>query len=381
MTDEEQKTDAEGGKSTPAAPTQYALHLATVSGIPIRLHFTFLLLLAYFGLAGEGPGRWTGLLFIIMLFGCVVLHELGHSIVAQRYGIEVAEIVLYPIGGVARLLKLPKPRQELWIALAGPAVNIIIAALLYVILKSQGVLAPWDQVGSSGKNLMQLLQMLLGANIVLALFNMVPAFPMDGGRVLRAWLAMRMDEYRATQIAASVGQLLAFALGFAGLYTQNFMWLFIAFFVYIGAGQEAAMYQGKALVEGLPVREAMITEFHTLPVGTTLGEARETLLRTSQTDFPVAHGEQIVGLLSRNALLHGLAEEGPTGYVAGVMEREFPVARPEADLEEIASEMQAGRTGCVLVMEGDALLGMVTRENLAELLIVRQIMQRTKQRA
>jgi Zn-dependent protease/CBS domain-containing protein len=312
---------------------------------------------------------------MIAVFACVVLHELGHSVVAQRFGIKVAEIVLYPIGGVARMEKLPKPHQELWIALAGPAVNVAIAGALFITLKLSGKLVPWDRMSPAAGHWVQYLLLL---NISLALFNLIPAFPMDGGRVLRAILGMRMGEYRATQIAASIGQLLAFVFGFFALKDMNIILMFIAFFVFIGAGQEALMYQGKALVEGLAVREAMITEFRTLPVGTSLGEARELLLRTSQTDFPIIHGDEIVGLLSRNALLHGLAEHGPTGYVAGSMERDFPTTSPDAGLEEIASEMQAGRAGCILVMEDSKLVGMVTKENLAELLIVRQIMRQSQ---
>jgi Zn-dependent protease/CBS domain-containing protein len=360
-------------RSTPSE-TPYTMGLLSVSGIPIRVHLTFLLLLGFFALKGDGPARWTGPLFVLLLFACVVLHELGHSLVAQRFGIGVSEIVLYPIGGVARLEKLPKPKQELWIALAGPAVNVVIAAILYAIIKLQGATVNADVISITGSHW---LQVLFAANVTLAVFNMIPAFPMDGGRVLRALMALRMDEYRATQIAANIGQLLAFALGFFGLFYGQYMLIFVAFFVFIGAGQEAAMYQGKSLVEGLPVRDAMITEFHTLPVGATLGEAREILLHSYQTDFPISHGDEIVGVLSRNALLHGLAEHGPSGYVAGVMDREFPVASPDAALEEIAVDLQVGQAGCVLVMEADKLLGMVTKENLAELLIIRQIMQRT----
>jgi Zn-dependent protease/CBS domain-containing protein len=369
MPDESPNT---GRRTREPDATQHAVRLVRVAGIPIRLHYTFFLLLIYFALMGRNGPQWQGIVFMVAVFTCVVLHELGHSLVAQHYGIKVAEIVLYPIGGVARMEKLPKPHQELWIALAGPAVNVVIALILFGTLKITGNLIAWDKVSPLGGSWVQ---MVVGANIFLALFNMIPAFPMDGGRVLRAILGMRMDEYRATQIAASIGQILAFVLGFIALMDVNIILMFIAFFVFIGAGQEAMMYQGKALVEGLPVREAMITEFRVLPVGTSLGEARELLLRTSQTDFPISHGDEIVGVLSRNALLHGLADNGPTAYVAGSMEREFATTSPDAGLEEIASEMQTGRTGCVLVMEAGKLVGIVTKENLAELLIVRQIMR------
>jgi Zn-dependent protease/CBS domain-containing protein len=362
-----------------AAPeTPYSLHLVTVSGIPIRVHITFGLLLAYLIIADNSPNRFMGVLYVLGIFTCVVLHELGHSIVAQRFGIGVSEIVLYPIGGVARLEKLPGARQELWIALAGPAVNLVIAAILFVVLRPASIGAAWGQAFTEEGTWPQ---RLLAANLILALFNLIPAFPMDGGRILRALLALRMGEVQATQIAASIGQILALGLGFLGLVNGNFILLAIAFFVFIGAGNEVAMYQNRALVEGVPVRDAMITDFRTLEVGATLGQAADLLLQTSQTDFPVIHGGETVGVLDRRALLQGMAEQGRDAYVAGSMQRNFLTAKPDADLQELASEMQTSGRTCAIVTTDDKLLGMVTMENLAELLVVRQIMQQKAQRA
>lgn len=361
----------------PSPESPWSLSLGRVSGIPIRLHFTFLLLLGWLAFAayrGEGPGRWYGLLYVIGIFTCVVLHELGHSVVAQRYGINVAEIVLYPIGGVARLEKLPHPAQELWIALAGPAVNVVIAVAIYIGLQATGSVVPWEQMTLESPAWWQ---KLLLANVILVVFNMIPAFPMDGGRVLRASLALRIGELRATEIAAGIGQLFAILIGFLGL-LFNPLLLFIAFFVFIGAGQEAMMYRGKALVEGLPVRAAMITDFRTLPVNATLEQAKDLLLSTTQQDFPVMHGDEVVGLLSRQALLRGFAEHGPTGYVAGSMARDYVTASPDQDLEDIAPEVQSGKQFCVLVMEDGHLVGMITPENLAELLVIQQLKQREK---
>jgi CBS domain-containing protein len=219
-------------------------------------------------------------------------------------------------------------------------------------------------------------QKLLIANIFLVLFNMIPAFPMDGGRVLRALLAIRLGEVKATEIAAAIGQALAFVFAAIGLFVPRmFMLLFVAFFVFIGANQEAAMYRSKALVAGLLVRAAMITDFRRLSVGANLRAATDLLLETSQSDFPVMNGEEVVGVLSRQALLRGLAKEGPEGYVAGVMERDYLSAGPDDSLEEIAAEMQGGQRSCTLVMQEEQLLGLVTMENLAELLVVRQLLQ------
>lgn len=357
----------------PAQESGWALKLGSVSGIPIRLHFTFFLLLLWFAIRDNGPESWRGILYVLGIFACVVLHELGHSLVAQRFGIGVRDITLYPIGGIARMERLPNPYQELWITLAGPAVNLVIAAVLYVVLQARGALIPWEQLTMGGGYWWQ---KLLLTNVVLFLFNMIPAFPMDGGRILRALLALRLGELRATETAASIGQFLAIAFGFFGLF-YNPLLLFIAFFVFLGAGQEAAMYRQKALVEGVPVRAAMITEFRTLPVGASLREAAERLLESSQTDYPVVNGEEIVGLLSRQDLLRGLTAQGPTGYVAGAMTRDFLTVSPDADLEEIAMEMQSGRRPAILVMEEGRLLGLVTMENLAELLVVRQILNRS----
>ena len=318
------------------------------------------------------------------LFASVVLHELGHSVTAQRFGIGVAEIVLFPIGGIARLERLPKPKQEFWIALAGPAVNIVIAAILYGLELVIGNLHPREIEQMALVNLVPNLRVI---NVTLAVFNMIPAFPMDGGRVLRAVLALYLGEVRATEVAAGIGQMLALTAGllvlmnYQHLGANGILFLFICFFVFVGAGQEATMYRGKALVEGLPVKAAMITDFRTLPVGASLRQATDLLLQTSQQDFPVMNGEEVVGVLPRSNMLRGLAESGPDTYVAEVMNRDFLKVTPNQDLEEIAADMQSGQHPLVLVMDGSQLLGMITLENLAELLIVRQLTQRNQQAA
>jgi Zn-dependent protease/CBS domain-containing protein len=362
---------------TRESESPWALNLGRVLGIPIRLHVTFLLFLGWFAaraMSGSGPDRWYGLVYVCAIFACVVLHELGHSAVAQRYGIAVSEIVLYPIGGLARITRLPEPRQELWIALAGPAVNVVIAAVLYAGLAAAGAWLPWDQVSMATNHWFQ---QLAAINVGLALFNMVPAFPMDGGRVLRALLALRYGEVRATEVAAIVGQLLAFAFGFVGLLNGNVVLVFVALFVYIGAGAEASMYRGKALTEGIPASSAMVREFHTLPVGASVREAADLLLATSQQDFPVIHAGEVAGVLSRQALLRAMANEGPTAYVSGAMNREFTSVPPDADLQEVAATMRGAQESCVLVMDDGRLAGLITMENLAEFLMVRQLLQRS----
>lgn len=358
-----------------AARDTGSFRIATVSGIPIRLHFTFLLLIlaiAYFG------GARTAF-FLLGLFFCVVLHELGHSLVAQRYGYKVRDIVLYPIGGVASLEGCPRPRHELWIALAGPAVNVVIAALLAVYLGTTGTFPAFDQLLSSQALSGGDATALLRANILLVLFNMIPAFPMDGGRVLRALLALSIGRGRATRIAAFIGQAIAILFGIYGLRSGQIGLVLIALFVFFGAGQEAAGEQSREVVEGAAVGAAMVREFQTLGVGDSLRRAAEVLLATHQQDFPVVHGDEIVGVLPRGALLRGLAERGESAYVSEVMLRDVLRAKPDDSLEEMLTRPEGVQRAPVLVMENDHLVGMLTADNLMEFLTLRQIAQAREQ--
>ena len=343
-------------------------------GVPVRFHFTFILLAVFLlvvGLRG-GQSAAADVLFVAALFASVVLHELGHALVARRHGIRTIEIVMFPIGGLARLEKMPTARQELWVAAAGPLVNVVIAGALLTLAAFTG-----DRVVGGLETLTQpadgnLAERIAYGNLILAIFNLLPAFPMDGGRILRSLLALRMPEDDATQHAARAGRVLAIGMGLYGLLSMNFMLLFIAFFVYLGAAQEGQAAVGRVLTHGMPVRAAMITKYHTIPHGSTIKEAAQLLLDTTQQDFPVLHGEQVVGLLDRNALLRAMANDGADSYVAGVMDREFTRLNPEMDLAEALPSLAAAGP-CALVMDGDQLLGLLTRENLSEFLVLRRI--------
>ncbi len=366
------------GPPPPARPPEnaWAWRIASVAGIPIRLHFTFLLFLLWVGLAGRHGGSSLGIGFVLAIFACVVLHELGHSLVALRYGIPVSSITLYPIGGVAMIEKRPTPKQELWIAVAGPAVNVVIALLLFLVtgmphLAQEGALL----TGGGGGGLNAFLGRLMLFNIWMVAFNMLPAFPMDGGRVLRAILAHYTAPEKATAIAAGVGQFLAIVLGIWAVFSGQWMMMFIAFFVFIGAGQEAFSYKQASLIEGVSVGEVMITDVRTLTGGTTLKEAADVLLDTSQHDFPVVHSGEVQGILTRNGLLRALSQEGPGAYVAGAMDREFASAGPDDDLGELLPRLQT-LAGPLIVLEPGPdrrLLGIVTSENVQEFFAVRQI--------
>ena len=324
-------------QSTPPSPSAgfSAIRIATVAGIPIRLHFTFLLFLLWVGLAGPHGAGGLSVLYVIAVFTCVVLHELGHSIVALRCGIPVADITLYPIGGVARIEKRPTAKQELGIAVAGPAVNVVIALLLWAVLAASHANLTVAALTGTSQSVPVFLAKVLIANISLVLFNLIPAFPMDGGRVLRATLALNMPPERATAIAASIGQSIAIAAGIWAVFHSNWFLMFVAFFIYLGAGQEAFAYRQAALGGGIPVENAMMTDVRTLSVGSTLKEAADALLASSQQDFPVLHGDQVQGLLTRDGLLRGLAEQGPTGYVAGAMFRQFATVGPADGIDPL----------------------------------------------
>ncbi len=304
---------------------KWSWKIGTLAGIELRMHVTFLLLLGWVGASHWLAGRsvdaaMSGVAFILALFACVLPHELGHSLAARRYGIPTRDITLLPIGGVARLERMPeKPRQELWVALAGPAVNVAIAAVLFAWLSIGHQWAPLaDLHVASGP----FLERLLIANVWLVLFNLIPAFPMDGGRVLRAVLASRMDYVKATQIAAGIGQGLAFVFGLIGLF-GNTMLLFVALFVWIGASQEASATQMKAAMAGTPIRAAMLTDFRHLDSGATLEDAVRLILEGSQQDFPVLRRQDVIGILTRADLLVALAEYGPHHPVAAAMRRDF----------------------------------------------------------
>jgi Zn-dependent protease len=338
-------------------------------GIPIRLHFTFLLLLIFLifiGIGGKQSGLTTAI-YILALFASVLLHEIGHALVARAYGLRTREIVMFPIGGVSRLESQPTPRQEPLIAVAGPFVNLLIAVAL---LATQHDFLPLEKL--SVPTDANLIERIAVGNLLLGLFNLLPAYPMDGGRILRALIALRKPEDEATQIAAGASRFLAVAMGLFGLLSANSLLVFVALFVYLAAAQEGSAARDRSLTSGFPVRAAMITDFRTLPHGSTIREAGDLLLATSQQDFPVVHGDEVVGLLTRSALMRAMLREGPDSYVAGAMDRNFVRLPPDMDLAAALPQLSAAGT-CALVMDGDRLLGMLTAENLYEFTLLRQV--------
>ena len=355
----------------------WSLNIGSVAGTAIRIHVTFLLFLAWiFGVSyvsGGAAAAWNGLLFMVLLFLCVLLHEFGHIFTARIFGVMTPDVILLPIGGVARLERIPeKPSEEFLIAIAGPAVNVVIAVVL--VLLAGASLDP-AHLGSIQNDKVGLAERLAVVNIFLALFNLIPAFPMDGGRVLRALLATRFGYVRATEIAASIGQFVAFLLGFVGLF-GNPLLIFIAVFVYLAATAEAHLVAIRAISQGVPVTAAMMTEFVTLTPDEHVDAAVETLLRTSQGEFPVVDGlSRPVGLLARNDVIRALKERGPDAKVGDVMGTEIPTLGHRHCLDEAFRLLQQKSAPAVgIVNAADRLIGLVTSATIGEMLMVHRAM-------
>lgn len=357
--------------------TRWSWKIGEFAGIGVYIHATFLLLVAWLAMRHYAAGdslaaTIVGIVFVLAIFFCVVLHEYGHALTARRFGVKTKDIILFPIGGVARLERIPeKPEQELWVALAGPAVNVVIALLLYVWLTVTGTMVPWQELEVAEG---PFLQRLMLVNVLLVVFNMLPAFPMDGGRVLRAFLAMRLPYQRATQIAATIGQGLALMFGFLGLVGNPFL-LFIAFFVWIGAAQESSLVQIKAALGGIPLQQVMLTDFYQLAPEEPLSRAVDLTLAGSQKDFPVVEDGRVVGVLTQGALMHGLHDTGRDSRVDSVMLREFETADPGDTAEGVLIRLQTCDCQILPVVRDDALVGLINLENVGEFLQIQKALE------
>ncbi|HEX6791141.1 MAG TPA: site-2 protease family protein [Candidatus Krumholzibacteria bacterium] len=360
---------------------KWSIRVGNLFGIPLFVHVTFLLVLAWIGVMSwrhnGASSAIEDVLFICTLFACVVLHELGHALTARRYGIATRDITLLPIGGVARLDRMPDdPRQELWVALAGPAVNVVIAGVLLFVTGLSAVSGISD-TGLESMLTGTFVGRVIATNVFLVLFNMLPAFPMDGGRVLRALLAIRLEYARATQLAATIGQLMALGFGLIGLFgipwlgiQPTGMLVFIALFVWIGAAQEAGMAQMRHSLSGIPVSRAMVTEFHTLVPDDTLAAAVELTLKGTQRDFPVLEGDRVAGVLRQSDLLATLARQGPQVLVRDVMQTDFQVVQSSEMLDAAFRRLSECRCNTAPVSFQGRLVGMVTMDNIGEFLAI-----------
>ncbi len=368
---------------------RWSWKLGQVAGIGIFVHWTFLLLIAwvvyiYVSLGSDLAGVLDGIVFVLAVFGCIVLHELGHALTARRYGIRTRDITLLPIGGVARLERMPDdPTQELWVALAGPAVNLVVAAVLFpvvalglgmAVLLDPALLSHAFFVGSG------FLVRLLIVNVLLVAFNLVPAFPMDGGRVLRSLLAMKLDYVQATHIAATVGQVLAILFGIAGVFAHQPWWLFIALFVYLGAEQESHMVQVRSVMRGVPIRAAMVTRFRTFSQDESLASALNELLVGQQQDFPVMDRDEVVGMLTRSDLLAALAQGKRDVPISEVMRRDCRVVEEAEMLDRTFQRMREWECPTLPVLREGRLVGLITLENVGEWMMIQSALRKARAR-
>lgn len=357
---------------------KYSLQLGNIAGIKISVHWTFLILIFWIVFSNVRSGLtfneivWS-VTFVLTIFLCVTLHELGHALTAKRFKIKTKEISILPIGGVAQLESIPeKPKEELLVALAGPAVNVVIAAVLY----------PFVTVGREIEDLSTLsrigpgnfLLALMSINLWLALFNLIPAFPMDGGRVLRALLAFRLTHAKATAIAASVGQILAIAFVFLGFFYNPFL-IFIGFFIFLGAQSEAAYAQSKSMLKGFTVSDVLMKEIPVIDANASVREAAAKLLEGQNKNFVVYEDGKPVGTLSRDQIIKALGENGEYVSVSRVKDEQMVILSPDLPLEDAWLKLQQEKKPFMLVMTDGRMEGVLDRENVAEFILIQTAAQ------
>lgn len=353
----------------------WSLYLGRFFDVRIYMHWTFLLLLAWIFFAEANAKQsinagFLGVLFICLLFACVVLHEFGHILTARKFKIKTRSITLLPIGGLARMESLPeKPRQELLVAIAGPMVNVAIAVIIYVALKATGtyplINSPADLAAAP------IWFHLFIANVVLFVFNLIPAFPMDGGRILRALLSFKLNRARATAIAATIGQALAIFFVFLGFF-YNVWLIFIGIFVYLGAGAESNFEATKDILGNHKVADAVMHHYMTLQETDTLKDAVTLLLNGQEEEFLVMFGTQVTGILTRQDIIKGLSKEGQSAMLKNVMQSQFRSFLTTSRLKDVYQQMQMENIqfGPVFDPKG-SLVGIIDRTNIAEFIMIK----------
>lgn len=361
-----------------------SIYLFRIAGIELRMHITFPLILVWaalsFGwLRGQGlEGALFGVVVTVLLFVIVVLHELGHALTARRFGVPTKQIMLLPIGGVAQLQRMPeRPLAELLIAIAGPLVNFVLAGILYLAGLSAGIGlqdAARALLGLRGFTAEAVFGYIFMANLFLGVFNLLPAFPMDGGRVLRALLATIMPYTRATQIAVVIGQGMAWLFGLWGFLGGGFFLILIAIFIFIGAGQEGQLVQVRSVLQDVRVGHAFSRQVQAVRVDEPLQRAIDLTLGSFQADFPVIDtANRVVGLLTASDVVRALTEHSREVPIGRVMRSEFLTATPDDDLFEVHQRMTEANQDAIPVVQGGTFLGMLTLRDLNEIYRLLQI--------
>jgi Zn-dependent protease len=358
---------------------KWSWEAGVVNNTHIRIHSTFVILLVwiafnYWRLTNSTAAVVYGVTFIVVIFGCVLLHEMGHALAAGLFGVRTRSITLLPIGGIASMDKMPDdPRQEILIALAGPTVNLVIGLLLYLYLKGTGNLVPSEEMGLITGNFVQ---RLMQVNLIIAGFNLLPAFPMDGGRVFRALLSMRLESVRATQLAAGAGQGIALFFAVLGL-LYNPLLMLIAVFVWIGAAAESGQAMLKNQLSGMNIKDAMLSDYRVLSPDDHLRLAVDLTLSGSQKDFPVRSDDKTLGVLTQTDMLRGLKEAGEGQMVRDVMQRTPAEVSADTPLELVLEIMHENSLPVLVVTEQGRMIGIINQDNLVELLRIQAALQRT----
>ena len=352
---------------------KWSLSLGKVSGIQVYIHWTFLILVGWIVLQNAASGQSTdqilwALAFLLAIFLCVFLHELGHALAARRYNIKTRDITMLPIGGLARLETIPEdPKQELVVALAGPAVNLVIAGVLWLLVSLDPSSAQnFDMMTLDSRSF---LYTLMVANLVLALFNLIPAFPMDGGRVLRALLSFKMPRPKATRIAASIGQFLAIGFVFIGFFYNPFL-LLIGFFIFLGAQAESNFAQTRSLLQGYSVEDVLMTRYRTLHPDDEIEKAVDLLLDGQSTAFLVESEGEVRGSLSRQEMVKALANYGKSARIGDIMRTEIRELSADEPLEKVYTYFQENRDALLPVVKHGQLIGVLDKENIHEFIMV-----------
>jgi len=347
-------------------------NIGRIFGIDLKIHPTFFFLLIWIGFSsllsgGSLSTMLMDVLFILALFIFVVMHEFGHALTAKLFGIGTQDITLLPIGGVARLERMPEnPKEELLVAVAGPSVNVVISGIIFGGLLLTGFFAQPINLPAMMDNFWV---QLLSANLSLAIFNLIPAFPMDGGRVLRALLATSMDNVKATRIAANIGKVIAVVIGIAGFFINPWL-IMIAFFVWSGAGTEAQAVELKAGLKGLVVRDAMISQYNQVEANQPLSEVFQLSMQTGQLDLPVVSNGHFLGLIGRNDLLKAIDRLGNRSPAYAAIGSEPAGLDPEMPLVESLAKFTNSRV--LPVIESGQLIGLVTADSIQQSMWLQQ---------
>lgn len=359
---------------------KWSLYVGKISGIKIFIHWTFLILILFVIQTHIRQGHgfneiMLGLGFIIAVFACVTLHELGHALAAKRYHFKTKDINLLPIGGVARMEGLPeKPVQELVVAIMGPVVNIAISIVLFLALKlSNAFPTSMQDMHVTGVNFWYT---LYAVNLFLALFNLIPAFPMDGGRVFRALLSLKLPRIKATRVAAYTGQFIAMLFVFLG-FIYNPMLIFIGLFIFLGAQAETSTEETKAGLSRIKVSDVVMHRYSVLKPDEPLSHAVSLLLDSQETSFIVKDKDEIKGILSRKEIISGLSNFGKNIPVEKIMATEFPDLQTSDQLSDVIQKFSDGRHTLIPVFENKKFVGVLDMENISEYLQVQDAIHKS----